>query len=203
MVKIFGHPMSTCTRKVLMTLAENDLPYEMNVVDVPKGESRQPAHLHRQPFGRIPAIEDDGFELFESRAICRYLDGKASGKLVPSDPKARARMEQWISIETSEFTPNAMKFVYAYIFKREQPADVMAAATKALETTLGVMDKQLATTPFLAGSEFTLADVCYMPYVDYAIGTPAKEILAKYPHVMTWWNKISERPTWRTASGKA
>ena len=65
------------------------------------------------------------------------------------------------------------------------------------------MEKQLAETPFLAGEEFTLADICFMPYFEYAMGTPAKEIFAKYPHVMAWWNKVSERPTWRKATGKA
>ena len=85
----------------------------MNVVDFAKGEHKQEAHLRRQPFGRIPAIDDDGFELFESRAIARYLDEKAGGKLVPRDAKARAQMEQWISIETSEFSGHAMKFMKA------------------------------------------------------------------------------------------
>src|SRR5580700_11256719 len=106
MLKLFGHPRSTCTRKVLMTLAETNLPFEMTVIDFAKGEHKQEPHLHRQPFGRIPAIDDDGFTMFESRAICRYLNERASGNLIPRDIKARAKMEQWISIETSEFTPN-------------------------------------------------------------------------------------------------
>src|SRR5690242_1347893 len=105
MIKIHGHPMSTCTRKVLMTLAETSTPHEFSLVDFAKGEHKQEAHLRRQPFGRIPALEDDGFELFESRAICRYLNQKAAGTLVPSDAKAHAKMEQWISVETSELTP--------------------------------------------------------------------------------------------------
>src|SRR4029077_3283014 len=110
MIKLFGNPLSTCTRKVLMTLHELGTPFEMNVIDFTKGEHKQPAHLKRQPFGRIPAIDDDGFAMFESRAICRYLNEKANGKLEPGDLQGRARMEQWISIETSELTPNAMKF---------------------------------------------------------------------------------------------
>ena len=64
------------------------------------------------------------------------------------------------------------------------------------------MEAQLAKTPFLAGPDFTLADVGFMPYVEYAMATPAKNIFAKFPHVMSWWNKISERPTWRKATGK-
>jgi glutathione S-transferase len=202
MLVIHGNPMSTCTRKVLMTAAETNTPYELKTLDFTKGEHKSEAHVRRQPFGRIPAIEDDGFEMFESRAICRYVARKASSPLLPTDLKAYAKMEQWISIETSEFSAHAMKFVYQYAFHRPQEAAVMEAATKALEVTCTVMDKQLAQTPFIAGAAMTLADVMFMPYIDYAIGTPAKDLLGKHPHLMTWWNKIAERPTWRKATGR-
>jgi len=112
MIKLYGNPMSTCTRKVLATLHETQTPFEMNVIDLGKGEHKQPAHMARQPFGQVPAIDDDGFSMYESRAIARYLDGKAGGKLTPTDPKHRAKMEQWISVEVENFTPHAMKFVY-------------------------------------------------------------------------------------------
>ena len=203
MLKIFGHPMSTCTRKVLMTLAENDTPYELSVVDFAKNEHKAEPHLLRQPFGQLPAVDDDGFAFFESRAICRYVNEKVSGKLVPSDLKGRALMEEWISIETSNFTPHAMKFVYHYAFKRAQDDAVLAAAAKSLDTAFGVMEAQLTKTPFLAGDQFTLADVCFMPYLEYTMGSPVKELLAKYPHVSAWWNKISERPTWQKTAGRA
>jgi glutathione S-transferase len=203
MITIYGNPMSTCTRKVLMTLAETNTPFEMKVVDLMGGAHKQDTHLRHQPFGRIPALDDGGFELFESRAMSRYINEKASGKLIPSDLKARAKMEQWISIETSEFTGHAMKFIYNYVFGRTQEPGVLEAAAKGLETTCAVMEKELTKTPYLAGSEFSIADICFMPYVEYAMGTPAKEIFAKFPHVMSWWNKVSERPTWRTATGKA
>jgi glutathione S-transferase len=186
-----------------MTLAETNTPYELTVVDMSKGEHKQAPHAQRQPFGRVPTLDDDGFDMFESRAMCRYIDRKAGGHLVPSDQRAYARMEQWISVETSEFTPNAMKFIYQYTFKRPQDPAVLEAAGKALDATCAVLDKQLAQTPFLAGSAFTLADICYMPYIEYAMGTPAKDILAKHPHVMAWWNRIGERPSWRKATGKA
>jgi glutathione S-transferase len=203
MVKVYGHPMSTCTRKVLLTLIETNTPYEMQVVDFAKGEHKKEPHVHRQPFGRVPAIDDDGFELFESRAICRYLSEKAGGKLVPADIKARAKMEQWISVETSELTPNAMKFVYKHVFHRPQDEAVLEAAGKALDEACAVLDKQLAATPLLAGAEFSLADVVYMPYFEYVMLSPAKDIVAKHRHVMAWWNKISERPAWRKVTGKA
>jgi glutathione S-transferase len=202
MIKIFGNPMSTCTRKVLMTLTETNTPFELSVVDFGKGEHKQPSHMKRQPFGRIPALEDDGFEMFESRAICRYVNRKVNGSLVPTDLQAYAKMEQWISVETSEFSGHAMKYIYHDTFKRPQEQGVLDAATKALETTCAFMEKQLTQTQFIAGSAFTLADVCFMPYLEYAIVSSFKGVFTQHPHLMTWWNRVSERPAWRKVTGK-
>lgn len=203
MLKIFGHPMSTCTRKVLMTCAENETPYDLSLVDFAKGEHKQSPHLGRQPFGQIPAIDDDGFAMYESRAICRYLNDKTSGKLVPTDAKAKALMEQWISVETSNFTPHAMKFIYHHILGRKQDDAVLESAHKSLETALGTMDAHLATHAYFAGDDLSLADISFMPYVEYGMGTPLKELFAKYPNVMTWWTKVSARPAWQKTTGRA
>jgi glutathione S-transferase len=203
MLTIYGHPMSTCTRKVLTTLAENNTPHEFVMVDFAKGEHKQPAHLARQPFGQLPALSDDGFAMYESRAMCRYLNEKASGKLAPSDTKGRAAMEQWISVEGANFTPNAMTFIYHHVFHRPQDAAALATAGEKLDVTLGIMDAQLAKSPWFAGAEFSLADISFMPYVEYLMATPVKETLAKFPHVQAWWNKASERPSWRKVTGRA
>ena len=203
MIKIFGHPASTCTRKVLMTLAETKTPFELTLVDFAKGEHKQQPHLGRQPFGQIPAIDDDGFSFYESRAICRYINEKVGGGLVPGDIKGRALMEQWISVETSNFTPHAMKFIYHHVFQRAQEPAVLDAAGKGLETALGVLENGLTKSPFLAGAQLSLADVCFMPYVEYAMLTPVKATFAKYPHLSAWWTKASARPAWQKAIGKA
>lgn len=204
MLKIFGHPMSTCTRKVLTTLAENDTPFEFVLVDFATGEHKKPAHLSRQPFGQVPALEDDGFSLYESRAMCRYLNEKAGGKLVPGDIRGRAIMEQWISIETANFTPHVMKFVYEHVFKRPQKPEVLEAAGKSLENALGIMDAHLGQRPqaLFAGEHFSLADICFMPYFEYAMASPAKDMIARFPHVSAWWHKVGERPSWRKVSGR-
>ena len=203
MMKIFGHPMSTCTRKVLMTLAETNTPYELVTVDFAKGEHKAQPHMNRQPFGQLPALEDDGFAMYESRPICRYINEKVGGKLVPSDLKARAVMEQWMSVESANFTPHAMKFVFQHVFKRPQEPAALEAAGKSIETALGVMEARLAKSPFLAGDQLSLADIGFMPYMEYAMATPLKETFAKFPHVSSWWNKLSERPTWHKAAGRA
>lgn len=201
MIQLFGHPGSTCTRKVLTVLFETNTPYELNVVELSKGEHKQEPHISRQPFGQIPVIEDDGFRLFESRAIARYLDEKAGGTLTPRTLRERALMNQWQSVEQSNFSPAAMKFVYHYVFKRPQDQAMLDGAAKMIETTLGALSQSLATAPYVAGSQFSLGDIGYMPYVEYVFTTPGRAIFEKYPHIMSWWSRVSERPSWRKVAG--
>lgn len=203
MIKLYGNPFSTCTRKVLTTLVETKTPYEFIVVDFAKGEHKQEPHISRQPFGQVPAIDDDGFALYESRAICRYLSDKAESSLTPRDIKHRAKMEQWLSVETSNFTPHAMKFIYQHIFRRPQEAAVLESAGTALESCLTVLDKQLSQGIFLVGEQFTLADIGLMPYVEYLMATPVAQTLEKFPAVSAWWSRVSARPSWKMAIGKA
>src|SRR5262245_25798185 len=147
-MKLYGNPMSTCTRKVLTVLAEKGHKAEFVLVDFAKGEQKQPAHLARQPFGVVPAIDDNGFQLFESRAICRYLDETLPGtKLTPADAKGRAIMEQWISIEQSYFTSAAMKVVRQGFFHPlfGQPVDqaVLEEGRAATAKQAAIIDKLL------------------------------------------------------------
>jgi glutathione S-transferase len=201
-MKIYGHPASTCTRKVLMTLNETNTPFELQVVDFAVGAHKQPAHLVHQPFGQVPALDDAGFEMYESRAMARYIDGKAGGQLTPKEAHERALMEQWISIETSNFAPHAMKFIYHSVFKREQTPEVLTAAGAALDLAFGVMESQLSKQPFLAGGSFSIADICFAPYLEYLTLTPASGKLASYPHVAAWWAAMSDRPAWRKTVGR-
>lgn len=203
MVTVYGNPRSTATRMVLMTLAETDTPYELAVIDIPKREHKTEAHLARQPFGRIPAIDDDGFVMYESRAICRYLAARGPSSLLPREPKGHARMEQWMSVETWEFSPHAMKFIHEHVFKHPQEPAALEAAGKALATTCAVLDARLGDAEFLAGDTFSLADVCYMPYLEYASATPAADIFAKHARLSAWWERLSARPAWKRAIGKA
>lgn len=203
MIKLYGNPLSTCTRKVLTTLVETDTPYEMTVIDFAKGEHKQQPHLSRQPFGQVPAIEDDGLALYESRAIARYINEKVKGPLIPKDLAGRARMEQWISVETSDFSGAAMKFIYQHIFLWPQTDEVLAAAQKQVDAALDIMDSQLGKQPYFAGMDFTLADICFMPYVEYLQATPVKESLRTRANFSAWWNRVSERPSWRKVTARA
>lgn len=207
MIKLYGHPLSTCTRKVLCTLHETNTPFEFVVVDLMTGEHKQPAHLARQPFGQVPAIDHDGFKLFESRAICRYLNDVGHGELVPTTATGRAVMDQWQSVEYCDFTPAAMKLIYNYVFfpmqgKAEDPA-MIADGNAGVDRALKVLETRLAASTYLAGDSFTIADIGFLPYIEYLMATPAKSLFAGYPAVQAWWTRCSERPSWRKAAGRA
>lgn len=201
-MKIYGHPMSTCTRKVLTTLAETNTPHELVLVDFAKGEHKQEPHLSRQPWGKVPSLDDDGFTMHESRAMCRYINDKVGGKLVPSDLRARAMMDMWTSIEYSYFTGPTMKFVFRDVFKYPQEQAALDAAQKEIDHAMPFIDAHLAKHPYFAGAEFSLADIGYMPYVEYGMVTPLKDTFGKYASFMAWWTRVSERPSWRKVAGR-
>lgn len=198
--------MSTCTRKVMTTLTEKGHEAEFVMVDIMKGEHKLPEAMARQPFGVIPVLEDDGFVLYESRAIIRYLDEKLSGpKLAPTDIRDRAIMEQWISIEQSYMSPKAMVIVmnnmFAPMMGKTPDTDAVAKATVELEKTLDITDKHLASNEFLAGKTFSLADITWLPYVQYLFGAKAGDLITGRANVGAWWKRVSTRPSWVKAAG--
>ena|SRR5271163_4020205 len=98
-IKVHGSAGSPCTRVVLMALVEKKVPYELVSVDVMNGENKKPPFLAKQPFGKVPVLEDNGFFVYESRAIAKYIAKKYAGqgtKLYPDekDLKEFAMFEQ-------------------------------------------------------------------------------------------------------------
>ncbi|MBN8469402.1 glutathione S-transferase family protein [Corallococcus exiguus] len=202
-MKLHGNPMSTCTRKVLTVLAEKGHEVEFINIDLMKGEQKTPAHVARQPFGVVPALElDDGFVMYESRAISRFLDRTLPGpSLTPADPKAYALMEQFIGVEQSYFSGPAMKIVMER-FRGSNNEENVAKGREGLKRPLEVLDAALATRPYLAGNDFTLAEVCFAPYMEYLFAMGEKDTVAPYKNVMAWWDRVSNRPSVKKAAGR-
>lgn len=207
-MKIYGLSMSTCTRKVLMTLAEKGHRAELVQVDILKGEGHSAEHLARHPWGKIPAFEDDdGWKLYESRAICRYLDAKLSGPaLLPADARQLALVEQWISIETSIFTPAAMEVIRNLVFAKKffgKEPDMAAVeeGRKGVRKAVTVMDRQLEGRNFLVGDGLTLADIFFMPCIEYLAAAGELGLIDSSERVGAWWRRLSERPSWQHVIG--
>ncbi len=125
-LRLYGLPGATGAGRVRVVLEELNAPYEFVVVDIPgaNGAQKKPEYKKIHPFGQLPYIDDDGFVLFESRAICRYValkyGGVGVGKLIPdtADLVETALFEQAASIELSNFDPAVSGLAHENIFKK-------------------------------------------------------------------------------------
>jgi glutathione S-transferase len=204
-MKLYGHPHSACTRKVLLVLAEKRHDVELLHVDLMTGEHNRPDHLARHPFGKIPVLQDGLFTLYESGAIMRYLDHKLLGmKLTPSSPRELGRMEQWLSVEPAYLGPAAWTLMYELQVRPqfgERPDEAeIARAQKDVSQVLAALDRELALRAdkgYLAGYTYTLADVCFMPAFQFLTGAGQGALIAAHAHVSHWWTRVSARPTFQ------
>ncbi len=207
-MRLYGNPTSTCTRKVLATFAEKGAwPDEIVVIDLAARQQKTLAHMARQPFGQIPVLDDGDFRMYESRAICRYLDEVLPGpSLTPATPHERAAMNQWISVEQSNVAPALMKLIYAEVIgpRRGQPMPPDADMIEHREHAgrmLDVVDARLAHAPYLVGSDFTLADLSYMPYLQGLSQARSAPVLEARHNVAAWWERLRSRPSWLRVLG--
>ncbi|KAJ7782211.1 glutathione S-transferase [Mycena maculata] len=188
---------------VAMVLAEKNIPFEVVLVDMAKGEHKSAEFLAMHPFGQVPVIDDDGFILYESRAICRYLAEKYSGQgtpLYPADLKRRALVEQGASVEFANFHPQVLKVATEAFEKPRRGLSVdealLAEAVSGLSTMLDVYEIILGKQKFLAGDEFTLCDLFHLTYAPQGAGAGLDIMTSKGPNVARWWNELISRPTW-------
>jgi glutathione S-transferase len=201
-MKVYGHPLSSCTRKVLIALAEKGETAEFVHVDLFLGEHKTGLHMARHPFGVVPVLEDGDFVLYESRAILRYLDARMpANPLVPRGPREVARMDQWLSVDQSYVAPYTRALAIERLVKPREGHAPDAAAVRAAEGALGaalrVVDGALRASPYLAGASFSLADVSLMPYVASLSMLGSESLRADLPHLGDWWSRVSARPSWR------
>ncbi|KAJ7097148.1 thioredoxin-like protein [Mycena belliarum] len=204
-LKLVGSATSTCTRRVALVLVEKKVPFEFVSINLAKGEHKAPEFVSQQPFGQVPyMIDDDGFVLYESRAICRYIAEKYAGQgtqLIPTDPKGKALFEQAASIEFANFDPFASKAVFENVFKPMRGMTPDKAAFDALITGLSAKldayEVILGKQKYLAGDVLiTLADLFHIPYGSM-LKTAGSDIMStKGPNVTRWFNDITQRQAW-------
>ncbi|KAJ6611035.1 glutathione S-transferase [Mycena sp. CBHHK59/15] len=188
---------------VAMVLAEKQVPFELVVVDQAAKAHKTPEHLAMHPFGQVPVVDDDGFILYENRAICRYVAEKYADRgpaLIPTELKARALFEQAASIEYCNFFPAVLKIMTETIVKKRAGLDVDQAALDKhvadLSAKLDAYEVILGKQKYLAGNEFTLADLMHLMYGPVLAEAGCDLLTSKGPNVARWWNDINSRPSW-------
>ena len=201
-VTIYGVGASTYVRSAVMTCIEKGLDYDFQTVDFTSAE-----HRKRHPWNRMPAIRHGDVELFETSAICRYLDQVGGGdSLQPSDHVARARMDQWISVLDGYFYPDAIRgYVLQYIFPGDDGKPDRAAIDAALpkiKHDLEVLDAAYGKRSWLVGNSITLADIMVAPVMAYLPMFPeGKELLGSgFGNVNRAHAAIAERESFKTAT---
>lgn len=203
-IVLHGPAYSTYARTARLVLEEKGAPYELREVDILKGEAQLPAHLARQPFGKVPALDHDGFALFETFAIARYLDEALPGpKLQPEDARRRARMTQICGVLDS-YGYGAMigkVFWQAAIVPMQGGTPDKAVLEEGLQQAGRVLDvlEGLAAEggEFLCGGgQLSLADLFLAPILEYfAMTEPGRAALAQRPRIAGWWQRLSQRPS--------
>ncbi|KAJ7776551.1 glutathione S-transferase [Mycena maculata] len=186
---------------VAQVLLEKQIPFEHILVDLGKGEHKTAEFLEKHPFGQVPVIDDDGFILYESRAIARYLAEKYAGQgtpLIPTDLKGRALFEQAASVEFADFNPPLLRILTEKFRKPSgQPVDevAVAEAVAQLSATLQVYEGILGKQKFLAGNEITIVDMFHLAYAPILRVEGIDVMTSTGPNTARWWNDVLTRPT--------
>jgi glutathione S-transferase len=196
MLTIYGADLSGPSNKVRFVANKLGLEYEYLRVNLMKEENKTEDHLKRHPAGKVPVIEEEGFKLFESNAIIKYLAGKAGSSLYPEQAKARAIVEQWIDFSSHHIgaAMNRVMFnrVLAPFMKMDIDERSLSDGLSFLDRFLPIVDNQLQANPYLAGSELTLADLCLLALIDPA--EIANIDLSGYPSLSRWRGNLQGQP---------
>ena len=199
MLKIYGRNTSVNVMKVLWACVELDLPFTREDVGGSFGKNNEPWYLALNPNARVPTIDDDGFILWESNSIVRYLAAKhGRGKLWPEDPKTRADGERWMDWQLSVLDP-AMRPVFWQLIRTPADKRDMAAAEasrKASIAALTMLDARLADRDFVAGKTLTTGDIPAAAMVHRWYGLPIER--PKMPNLEKYYARLAERPGYKT-----
>ena len=183
--------------KVHIMLEETGLPYRVHGVNIRTGDQFKPEFLRISPNNRIPAIVDrDGpngkpISLFESGAILIYLAGK-TGKFLPLDLHARYGALQWLMWQMGNVGPMFGQANHFRAYAVEKIPYAIERYTNEANRLTNVLDKRLAETRYLAGGEYSIADIAVFPWMR---GAERRGVnMAEYPHAQRWFNETHARP---------
>jgi glutathione S-transferase len=196
-LRIYGVARTRAFRAIWMA-KELGLDYEHVPIETGPAGARKPEYLAVNPNGRLPAIEDDDFVLWESQAITLYLAKKHSpGRLYPATLEGEAKAWQW-SLWAANEVERAVN-IYSLHAVRLPPEDrdpkTLAQAVAILAPPFRVLDGALAGSPYLLGNDFTVADLNVAAVTSRAIGMD----LATMPRLADWLRRCHDRPAARAA----
>lgn len=192
--------------KIKLFFEETGLPYRIKPVSLGKGEQFQPDFLAISPNNKIPAIVDNAplgggapISVFESGAILLYLAEK-SGRFMPQDARGRIEVLQWLFWQVGGLGPMAGQIGHFNVYAPEPVPYAIDRYTREVARLYGVLDRRLADRPFIAGDDYTIADIAAYPWIvpHQAHG----QSLGDFRHLERWFNAIATRPaTVRTYQG--
>lgn len=179
--------------KATIALAELGLPYRLRHVRIEQGEHRLPAFLALNPHGRIPVLvdHDTGITVFESAAILLYLAEK-TGRLLPAQPQQRWAAITWLAFHAASMGPMLGQRVHFEIAEGGANAAATAHFRQLSEAALATMDGRLADNAYLAGDEYSIADIASFGWLHIAqlVGFDS----FAWPHVGAWYARVAARP---------
>jgi GST-like protein len=197
MIKVYTHGGPN-PRKITILLEELGWPYEWELVDMYVGQHRSPEFLAVNPNGRLPALLDtegpDGpLVLWESGAILQYLAEKA-GQLLPRAGVQRYTVLKWLHFQVTHAPYLGNAHLYRVMYRDAHPFDIKRFTIES-SRIYRVLEGQLALVPFVAGTEYSIADIAWYPWIEYHAWQG--QDLANYPHIARWFDAMAQRPAVR------
>ncbi|HEY3306166.1 MAG TPA: glutathione S-transferase family protein [Candidatus Binatia bacterium] len=196
MIKLYHFPQSSNSRKVRIALIEKGLEFERVLIDLTKKEQKNPDYLKIHPFGQVPALDDEGFIVYDSTIINEYLEDEYPyPPLLPKDSDGRARARTMEDLRDNYFNPAAGQ-INREMRKPEGERNQQAidAGKAEIFKCFDRIEKELQGKECLAG-EFSLADVAFMPNLD-ALERLNITLDPKYKNTLAWIARLKARPSW-------
>lgn len=195
MIKLYHFAPSTNSRKVRIVLIEKGLEFERIQIDLSKKEQKNPDYLKIHPFGQVPALDDEGFIVYDSTIISEYLEDEYPyPPLLPKDSEGRARARLMEDFRDNYFNPPFIEIIHE-IRKPEGERDLklIENAKAKITNCFDRIEKELEGNEYLAGS-FSLADIAYMSNIDL-LGRFNIPVDPKYKNVLAWIERLKARPS--------